>query len=90
MPPKIIHKTFIKKFKHPCPGGLLFTFAPNGNKANDANLIDCSPNGIPIIVTIKATLEIMYSMQIIKPPKIIHRIFSNILILIFNKFKQIY
>ena len=67
-PPTKIHITLIKVFRQPALLGLLTTLFPNGNNARMPSLIDCNPKGIPIMVSIKQTLDTKYSRAIKTPP----------------------
>lgn len=68
-PPKTIQIIFMITDKHPEAEGAECTSLPNGHKASPASLRVWIPNGIPMIVMIKARLHTRYSMAIKMPPK---------------------
>ena len=49
---------------------LLTAFLSKGNNAISASFNDCSPKGIPIMVTIISKLATRYSILVIMPPQI--------------------
>ena len=81
IPPRKIHKIFIKTLKHPPESGQLLTSFPNGHNANEAIFKVCIPKGIPIMVIIIKRLDIRYSTAVNIPPKRSHNIFIKRFIL---------
>lgn len=68
MPPNNNHKIFINVDRHPVALSVKTDDLPNGHNAREASLSVCKPNGIPMMVIIKSTLEIKYSIAIKIPP----------------------
>lgn len=54
--------------RHPVALSVKTDDLPNGHNAREASLSVCKPNGIPMMVIIKSTLEIKYSIAIKIPP----------------------
>ena len=77
-PKRRIQKRF--KINDPVPPSSTTSF-PNGLRAIDDILKHCFPTGIPIIVMHHTAPAIQNPNALKNPPKIIHRIFNNILIL---------
>jgi hypothetical protein len=61
------------------------TSDPKGHKASMASFNVCSPNGIPIMVIIRSTLDMRYSIEMMMPPKtsqiILPRIFMVLVLM---------
>jgi hypothetical protein len=79
-PPISIQMIFIMVLRHPGSFGLLTTSLPKGTRASMESFSVCIPNGIPIMVRQRRTLEMTYMIKMINPPKIIRIISPRILI----------
>ena len=69
IPPNNNHKIFITVDRIPVAFSVKTDDLPKGHNAREASFRVCSPNGIPMMVTINRKLLITYSMAIKIPPK---------------------
>jgi len=69
IPPQISHNTFIRIYKHPEARTSTRVSRPKGHIASAPSLSVCMPKGMPMIVSIRTMLPIIYSIAIIIPPK---------------------
>ena len=79
-PPTKNQMTFISRLRHPCCCSFSLTWEPKGHRARMPSLKLCNPNGMPIMVIIKASPPIRYSMAICSPPKITQMMFPSVFI----------
>lgn len=73
MPPMNIQIMFISRDRQLFEVSDGVTFLPNGQSASIPIFKVCSPKGMPMMVIIRPTLDIKYSMAVAKPPKMSHR-----------------
>ncbi len=85
IPPMSIQMIFIMVDKQPFADALQRVSFPNGHSARPASFKVCNPNGMPIIVTNKAMLEMRYSIAMKIPPKSNHIIFPKVFMIVINK-----
>ena len=81
IPPNTIQMTFMIIDRHPMSLVSHVTFLPKGQRENPAILINCTPNGMPMIVRQNTRPMIAYQRLMRNPPQIIQMRFPNIVIL---------
>lgn len=81
IPPVNIQIILKRVLKQPDDCSLYSTSCPNGTKASTPSLKSCNPNGIPIIVIHEIIPSMMYSMEMISPPKMIQIMFPSSVIM---------
>ena len=86
MPPTKNHSTFMNVLRQLGCDGFRFTLEPNGQMASTPSFMLCKPNGMPMMVIIRTSPAMKYSMAVCSPPKISQMMFPNIFIVL--QFKQ--
>ncbi len=79
-PPKIIHRMFRKRLRHPAGDAPSVTVEPKGQRHKRPILNVCNAQGIPMIVSANARLAVKYPMAASRPPKTSQMMLPNIFI----------
>lgn len=78
MPPTKNQMIFMMVERQPWGDSLCTILLPKGHRASMPSLMVCRPNGMPMIVTNRAMLEIKYCTATMIPPNTSQMMFPNI------------